>query len=266
MPDLSGVTAVVTRPKHQAEQLCQSIAAAGGTPLLFPVIEIRPSSNPNQAQSQLGQLSSFDLAIFISANAVFSAFDILGGQLKEAAGWPAKVAIAVIGRATAKAIAAQGLEVNHQAPEPHNSEALLSLPEFQNLHGKRIVILRGEGGREYLAKTLRERGAEVEYAECYQRTRPDSDPSELYKAWTKNQPLLFVVTSNEGLENLFRMIDEKHQAALLASTLIVMSERAVALAKKLGFTQTPLVVSAATNEALLSTLRSAPKPGIKHEH
>lgn len=269
MPDLSGVTVVVTRPAHQAERLCQSIETAGGTALRFPVIEIQPPSNPKQAQSQLEQLNSFDLAVFISANAVFSAFDLLGSLSEKIAGWPAKVAIAAVGQATAKAITSQGLAVNYLAPKPHNSEALLNIPELQNLSGKRIMIFRGEGGREYLAKTLRERGAEVEYAECYQRAMPSSDPSKLYKVWNENQLLLFVVTSNEGLENLCHMIDEEYQAALLASRLIVMSERAVTLAEKLGFSQTPIVVSAVSNEAILSTLRStlksAPMPGIKHE-
>jgi uroporphyrinogen-III synthase len=268
MPDLSGVTVVVTRPAHQAERLCQSIETAGGTALRFPVIEIRPPSNPKQAQSQLKQLNSFDLAVFISTNAVASAFDLLGGLSEPPPGWPPKVAIAAVGQATAKAITSQGLAVNYQTSKPYNSEALLNIPELQALRGKRILILRGEGGREYLAKTLRERGAEVEYAECYQRAMPGSDPAQLYNAWNKRRPLLFVVTSNEGLENLFQMIDAEHRTALLASRLIVMSERAVALADKLGFAQTPVVVSAVSNEAILlalkSTLRSAPKSGIKY--
>lgn len=267
MPDLSGVTVVVTRPAHQAERLCQFIETAGGTALRFPVIEIQPPSNPKQAQSQLEQLNSFDLAVFISANAVFSGFDLLGSLSEKIAGWPAKVAIAAVGQATAKAIASQGLAVNYLAPKPYNSEALLSIPELQELCGKRILILRGEGGREYLAKTLRERGAEVEYAECYQRAMPSSDPARLYEAWDENRSLLLVVTSNEGLENLFHMIDAEHRTALLASRLIVMSERAVTLADKLSFAQTPIVVSAVSNKAILlavrSTLRSAPMPGIK---
>ncbi len=263
MPDLSGVTVVVTRPKHQAEQLCQSIEAAGGIALRFPVIEIQPPSNPNRVQLQLNQLYSFDFAIFISTNAVFSALELLRGSSKKSSVWPNNVAITSVGRATMKAVVSLGLVVNHQAPEPYNSEALLQLPEFQKLAGKRIMIFRGRGGREYLADNLRERGAEVEYVECYQRAQPSSDPSTLYRAWTGNQSLLFVVTSNEGLENLFHMIDKKYQAALLASRLVVMSERAVTLAKKLGFSQTPIITSSASDEAILSALKSSSKLGTK---
>ena len=78
--DLSGVTVVVTRPSHQAEILCQSIEALGATALRFPVIEIRPSSNPERLKAQLDHLANFQLAIFISANAVFSTLRVLKKQ------------------------------------------------------------------------------------------------------------------------------------------------------------------------------------------
>lgn len=249
--DLSDVTVVVTRPSHQAEALCQSIEALGATALRFPVIEIRPSENADKLKAQLNHLDTFQLAIFISANAVFSTMQILENQQ----GWPIGLAIAAVGQSTAKSIAVNGLTVSHISPEPYNSEALLSMPELQNMQGQRVIIFRGNGGRELLANTLRDRGAEVEYAECYQRAMPNTNSNQLFKCWDERRTMPIVVTSNEGLRNLHSMVDQNHQPSLLTSPLIVVSQRAVILAKELGFKREPFVAKNASNDAILTAIQ-----------
>ena len=248
--DLSGVTIVVTRPSHQAEKLSQSIEALGGNALRFPVIEIRPSADADKLKAQLSHLSRFQLAIFISANAVFAAQHILEDQQP----LPLGLKIAAVGQATAKALAVNGLIASLVSPEPYNSEALLGLADLQSMHGQRVIIFRGNGGRELLANTLRERGAEVEYAECYQRVIADTDTSELFQKWDEGHSMPIVVTSNEGLNNLHSLIGLTHQQALLTSPLIVVSQRAVTLAKELGFTQKPFVAQNASSEAILTAI------------
>lgn len=249
--DLSGVTVVVTRPSHQAEALCQSIEALGASALRFPVIEISPSTNTKKLKAQLEHLPNFQLAIFISANAVFATMQVLESQQA----WPTGLAIAAVGQATAKAIAANGQIVSLVSPEPYNSEALLGLPDLQSMHGQRVIIFRGNGGRELLADTLRERGAQVEYAESYQRVMPDTDTSDLFQLWDEGGSMPIVVTSNEGLKNLHSMIGLTHQQSLLTSPLIVVSQRAVALAKELGFTKKPVVAKNASNEGILTAIK-----------
>ena len=251
MTDLFGVTVVVTRPAHQADVLCQSIKDLGGVALRFPVIEIRPCDDIEALKKQLSHLNDFQLAIFVSANAVAPAMQIL----KDMQGWPVELPIAVVGQATAKAVAANGLSAKYIAPEPFNSEALLSLPVLQRLEGKRVIIFRGKGGLEDLGNGLRERGAEVEYAECYQRVSPDTDTATLFQIWDEGCTMPIVVTSNEGLQNLYSMIDSAHLPALLSSPLIVVSQRAVVLANELGFKQMPLVAKSASNDAILAAIK-----------
>jgi uroporphyrinogen-III synthase len=252
MADLSGVTVVVTRPAHQAETLCQSIEAAGGIAVRFPLLAILPSSDTAAAAAQLAQLERFHLAIFVSANAVTAALTMLASH----PGWPPALAIAAVGQATARALTAHGLHVAHVAPAPYNSEALLTLPALQSVQGQRVLIIRGEGGRETLAQTLRDRGAEVAYAECYRRAMPDTDTEVLYRVWESTRPSCLVVTSNEGLENLYQLVDEQHRADLLAAQLVVVSERAVTLARSLGFSKPPIVSSAASDEAIEAAIEA----------
>lgn len=251
MTDLFGVTVVVTRPAHQADVLCQSIKELGGVALRFPVIDIGPSADIEGLKTQLSHLSDFQLAIFVSANAVAPAIQIL----EDMQGWPAGVPIAAVGQATAKAIASNGLTATYIAPEPYNSEALLSLPVLQRMEGERVIIFRGKGGLELLGGSLRERGAEVEYAECYERVKPQTDTATLFQIWDEGCTMPIVVTSNEGLQNLYSMIDSAHQPALLSSPLIVVSQRAVALAKELGFKQAPVVAKSASNDAIISAIK-----------
>lgn len=250
MPDLAGLTVVVTRPTHQAQGLCLKIIAQGGEAIAFPVIEIQPPTDLKKLQSQLANLSHYDLAIFVSANAVLEISNLM--DLKTA--WPQRLLIACVGQATARTLQQQGRSADIVAPPPYNSETLLSTAALQNMQGKRVLIFRGEGGRELLAETLRTRGAQVEYAESYRRGMPSVSSEPLAKAWQQNKTLLFVVTSNEGLQNLFDRLHEQFDGKLLDSSLIVVSERAVTLAMELGFKQKIFCAKAASEEAILEAI------------
>lgn len=246
---LAGLTVINTRPAHQARSLSELISEAGGTVIEFPVIEIQTIDHAD-LQTQLSQLTEANIAIFISANAAEAGIAALGGPLN----WPDSVAIAAVGQATAAKISSMGLDCSLVAPEPFNSEALLTLHEFQNLKGKSVIIFRGEGGREVLAETLRDRGAMVEYVECYRRIVPSSDPTDLYDCWDRKRVLLIVVTSNEGMENLYKLIEPKYRPDLLSSDLVVVSQRAINRAKELGFKNVPQVTANASNAAIMETI------------
>lgn len=252
---LTGISVLVTRPEHQAAPLCEMIEEAGGKAVRFPVLEIAEPQDLVSVKAQIDRLEEFDIAIFISPNAVQRAVNLVRSRRE----FPAGLQIAAVGRASAKALLKMGLEADIFPSSRFNSEALLELPELQQVNGKRIVIFRGEGGREVLAETLKARGAQVEYAEVYRRVKPGGDVSHLMRAWARGDIDVVTVTSNEGLSNLYDMVGQLGRRWLLTTPLIVVSERAVEAAQQLGFQQV-LLAEQPSDEAILSALQQWGQP------
>ncbi|MGP1664854.1 MAG: uroporphyrinogen-III synthase, partial [Rhodanobacter sp.] len=109
-----------------------------------------------------------------------------------------------VGAATAQVLADQGLDV-HYPPSGDDSEALLALPALREAVARtdaRVLILRGEGGRELLAERLREQGASVDYLELYRRFLPAYDPGVLMQRIQLERLNGLVVSSGQGFLHL----------------------------------------------------------------
>ena len=227
---LAGRRIVVTRPAGQSAQLAALIRAAGGEPLLFPALEILDASDLQPALELIERLDQFDLAIFISANAVTKALALV----RTRRAWPPALRIATVGRGSERELQRQGIAEVIAPGERFDSEGLLDLPQLAQVQGKRIVIFRGEGGRELLGETLAARGATVEYAECYRRGRPQADASPLLAQCARRELDAFTVTSSEGLANLRQMLGEAGWPCLRNTPLFAPHERIAVAARSLG--------------------------------
>jgi len=224
------------------------IRAAGGAAILFPVLEIRDVEDLKPLLEIIARLDEFDLAIFISPNAVNKAMNLITAH----GALPPALLCAAIGRGGVKELARFGV-TNAIAPSRRfDSEALLELPELQGVNGKRIVIFRGDGGRELLGDTLKMRGAAVEYAECYRRGRPNLDAAPLLKAWARNELDAVTVTSSEGLRNLYEMIGALGRQWLRKTAVFVPHPRIADIARELGLTR--VIVTEPADEGLMSAL------------
>lgn len=218
---LRGRGIVVTRPAGQSERLASLIAAAGGTPIVFPLIEIRPANDAAVARERIGRIARYDLVIFVSANAVEHGCALLppGTPL------PSASCIAAVGLGTARALEAHGVARVLLPAGRYDSEGLLALPELTDVAGRRVLIVRGVGGRELLAEMLTARGANVEYAECYERKPPPAPPELLLSAWRARALHAITITSSEGLRQLHALLPAEGLAYLRATPLFVTHER-----------------------------------------
>jgi uroporphyrinogen-III synthase len=220
---LRGRGIVVTRPRELAQSLAALIEAAGGTPILFPAIAIEALAAP----PALRELQRFDLAIFVSPSAVQTVMT----QLRSL---PRGLRVAAVGAGTRRELEKHAIDDVIAPTTLADSEALLALPELFQVKGKRIVILRGQGGRSLLGDTLLERGARVEYAECYRRVVPRNDPAGLIAAWQRGEVHAVSVSSGEGLENLLAMLGKTGEGCVQRTPLFVPHARVAAQAARLG--------------------------------
>lgn len=250
MADLDGIGVLVTRPLNQSQELAARIQQAGGEVYILPALDIAAVPLNPGLKAILQRLEEFDMAIFISANAVSRALNFIHSRGRLPQHWR----IAAVGKASAKALQSCGYHVHIMPTGQFNSEVLLENPELHQVTAKKILIFRGEGGREVLAETLKKRGAHVEYAEVYRRIRPQVDTGPVLKAWARGNIHIVIATSNEILRNLYDMVGTLGQQWLINTPLVVISERMTAVARELGFKNHPLVADNAYDDALVATI------------
>jgi uroporphyrinogen-III synthase len=224
---LAGIGILVTRPARQAGGFAQKLAALGATPVIFPAIAILPPADTATLARVHASLSAYDVAVFVSANAVeYGAPDPRR--------WPPALVAFAPGPGTAEALAAVGIGGTRVPTTTFDSEGLLALPELADVAGKRVVIFRGDGGREHLGDTLVARGARVDYVACYRRAAPQSGATGLAEAFREGRVDAVTITSSEGLDNLWALADDALRAAWRTRPTFVPHPRIAAHARALG--------------------------------
>ncbi|NCS65775.1 MAG: uroporphyrinogen III synthase [Hydrogenophilales bacterium CG15_BIG_FIL_POST_REV_8_21_14_020_62_31] len=230
---LAGRGILITRPAEQSEGLAAVVEAQGGNAILFPALAIAPPENTRALAHAIGNLRDYDLIIFISPTSVERVWPFI---LERHGDWPHGFALAAVGQGTARALASYGAGTVLVSAAGADSESLLDLPALCELAGKHILIVRGEGGREMLADTLRQRGATVAYAEAYRRVKPLADARPLLALWRRNAIQAVTVTSREIVANLFELLGQEGAELLRATPLFAMHERIAAAARDRGVT------------------------------
>jgi len=242
---LTGIGVLVTRPEHQAHHLCRLIEAEGGAAVRYPAIDIKPRPDRAAVRAAVGPADRFDLAVFVSPNAVRYGADLLGERRD--------MPIAAIGQATAAALIAAGFRVSLLPEEGADSESLLALPQLARMSGQRILIVRGSGGRELLFEAMTARGAQVQYADVY--TREAAYPSlerkgEVEDLWRQGGIKSYTATSVAVLEALVGIVTPRCRELMHSTALLTGSRRVADAASRLGL-GSPLVVADSPEDAAL---------------
>ncbi|MGC5807662.1 fused uroporphyrinogen-III synthase HemD/membrane protein HemX [Ralstonia pseudosolanacearum] len=245
LPHPSAPVVIVTRPRAQAPMLVAALERHGLRTLQFPLLDIAPTPNLDDLRAALADPSRYALVVFVSPNAVQQAF----AAMPEGFRWPQDVPAAVVGPASAQALAAHGVAAptyrvirpdSHADDARQDSEALYARLDVATLSGREVLIVRGNGGREWLADRLREAGVAVRTVEAYRRSVPVPDAA----AWAALREVLagrhaWTLTSSEAARNLDSLARASLSAAeveaLHAAPCFAPHARIVEQAQSLGF-------------------------------
>jgi len=253
---------VITRPRAQADGLAQAVLASGRQAEVLPLLEIGPALDVAPLLAALAELDDFALVAFVSPNAVDAAF----AHLEH---WPPAVPVAVVGEGSRAALARHGVAAPRFTifspldAARSDSEHLLEQLDLAPLAGRRVLIVRGDGGRELLADALRAAGARVEAVAAYRRTVP-----QLTRALGARlrallaQPNDWIITSSEALRGLAGLVDglaaqdapADWPARLRGQRLVVPHARILETARALGFGH--VVLSGSGDARLIAALQS----------
>ena len=271
--NLQGQVILNTRPTHQQAELTRILQLDGARVLSFPLIEIEqigiepidiepidtaaaPRPPAQSVSPPISRpISDYDILLFVSRNAVEGAFRFI-----ETTDLQASTCFGVIGSATRTALAAAlagspfDLDGCLVAGEPYNSETLLQAQALQQVAGKRVLILRGQHGRNLLGDELAHRGAEVEYAEVYRRAVPRHGVGIFKQLTASRFPTLVILTSDEGMHNLFKLVDASAALVLCRVPWLLISERMRESARKLGHNATVLIARNASDKGIRQTI------------
>lgn len=248
---LQTLSVLVTRPQGQASSLLADIEAAGGKASHCPVIDIVELNDADQLQhckQTIMALDEFQHVIFISTNAVHYGMEWIHQYWPQL---PVDIHWHGIGKKTVAQLIEQGVPCSPYALDgAMNSEALLQTKRLQQLAQQKVLIIRGVGGRDYLAEQLTQRGADVSYAECYRRVLPALADGELV-ALLKQQAINTVcLNSGESVTNFYQLMGDNKISDI---TIVVPGDRVAAIAKQLGFSSIAIADNA-SDQSMLKAL------------
>jgi len=258
---------VITRPQVQAEPWAAQLQQLDFRCEQLNLLAIDPLTDAEQARAIQNRIMDFDLyqkAIFVSQNAVRYGLEWLDRYWPQL---PLGIEYYAVGATTARALADEGLRVVDLAQSETGSmtsERLLEAPGLQSVAGEKILIFRGLGGRGHLAQILRERGAQVDYCELYQRQLPAAAAEQLERLlgdqlqW-QSYTNVIALHSGESLQNLLRVTErlpEPQAKILRGARILVPGERVADLARVAGFGQL-VCAENATDQAMSRALCEA---------
>ncbi|MCY4472687.1 MAG: uroporphyrinogen-III synthase [Kistimonas sp.] len=238
---LNGWRVLVTRPRPQGDRLARTLEDYGAHVVLVPLVTIEPQTPQNAGL--LNDLSHYDKVVAISATAVEQAFGHKPGK-------PESPCWYVPGAATAAALARYGVQAQYPRTGV-TSEDLLTLPGLQDLHRQRILLLKGEGGRNLMAREFQKRGASLDCLVLYRRRCPSYQPGYLDRIVQDSRVGAMVATSGQIVRHLLQI--SLHPETLQAVPLLVPGARVARLARLAGF-HSVKVMAGADDAAVVSAL------------
>lgn len=257
-PSLAGWRLLLTRPQEDCVLLAQTLAEQGVFSSCMPLLEIAALEEDATQRALILDLDRYQAVIVVSKPAARLGLALLNRY------WPQPPALRwfTVGAASAAILQECGLDVLHPQ-SGDDSEALLRLPALQTALARlpaRVLIMRGDEGREMLAERLRTMGVTVDYLPLYRRCLPQYPTGELLRRVSGERLNGLVVSSGQGFEHL-RTLAGAAWSELARLPLFVPSPRVAGLAQDAGALNI-VDCRGASAAALLAALRDSPAPAV----
>jgi uroporphyrinogen-III synthase len=254
---LAGLRVLITRPEPAGLELCGKIREQGGVPVYFPTLTILPPHDTAALERDLQTLSTQDLVFFISPQAVLMSEALIHSYYPT---YPPALTWIAMGEGTANSLKKLNLPVDYFPQGPVTSETLLEEPYFKALINKRILIIKGESGRDVLCQALRDQACQVKETIAYRCALPEVDVTAILNSLKRQSIDRIVVTSSAGLENLKELLFSAWQE-LLSVPLLVVSARIQKQAEHLGFEHVKVSRGAGHTE-IIQALQDGAEPRL----
>ncbi|WP_341960772.1 uroporphyrinogen-III synthase [Pseudomonas sp. RC10] len=253
---MTGWRLLLTRPAEESQALAETLAQAGVFSASLPLLDIEPLPVSEENRSIIYDLAAYCAVIVVSKPAARLGLEMVDEIWPQ----PPMQTWFTVGAATGQILDDYGLRVFF--PEHgDDSEALLDLPQLQDAisgYDPKVLIMRGEDGRELLAERLRQRGVSVDYLPLYRRNLPQYPASVLPQRVAAERLNGLVVSSGQGFQHL-RDLAGDAWPSLAQMPLFVPSPRVAELAREAG-ALTVVDCRGASASALLAALRAQPAP------
>ena len=258
---LADVNILITRPVMPASRTATRLASLGATALVFPTTLIERPADVAPLDTTLANIGDYYAAIFVSPSAAEMTLAPLGSVPKKL---PATLHVFSPGPGTAEELNIRGV-ANVEMPETSfDSEGLLALPLLQAsaIHGKQIVIFRGNDGRELLREALVKRGAIVDAITAYHRRAPNTPSTGLLELLRTGKVNALSAMSSDAITNLVALIPVNERVTLLFALPVYAShQRIAATARDAGFRN--VIETEAGDAGLITALLERSPPHSK---
>ena len=255
---MTGINLLITRPVMPASRTATRVAALGATPFIFPTTIIEPPADAAPLNAALEKISGYYAAIFVSPSAAEMTLAPLGSIAKKL---PASLHVFAPGPGTAEELNLRGVASVEMPATSFDSEGLLELATLQAaaINGRRIVIFRGNDGRELLREALVKRGATVDAITAYHRRAPTTPPTGLLELLRAGKVNALSAMSSDAITHLVPLVPAVERAALLFTLPVYAShERIAATARDAGFRN--VIETQAGDAGLITALLNRSKP------
>jgi uroporphyrinogen-III synthase len=247
---------LVTRPAEQAGSWVERLRQRGIAAQALPLIEIAPPADTAALHAAWAELATCRLVVFVSANAVLHFF----AARPAAVAWPDAVAAGAPGSGTADALRTAGVPAASIVTPAADaaqfySETLRTRLQARDWRGARVLVVRGDGGRDWLGERLAAAGAKVDTVSAYRRLAPSFTGAgrDRLDAAIADADAVWLFSSSEAIANLEQAAGPGRFAAARA---VATHPRIAARARSLGFA---VVLEAAPGlDAVIACLQSMP--------